>query len=73
MTNILNISQIIVTILMIIAILLQNRGSGLGSAFGGEGNVYMNRRGAEKTIFTVTIILVVLFLILGIVRIILGQ
>ena len=73
MTNILNISQIIVTILMIIAILMQNRGSGLGSAFGGEGNVYMTKRGAEKTIFIATIILVTLFLGLGILRIILGK
>jgi preprotein translocase subunit SecG len=73
MTNILNISQIVISILMIITILMQNRGSGLGSAFGGEGNVYMNRRGAEKTIFTATIVLVVLFLVLGVVRIVLGQ
>jgi len=73
MTNILNIIQIIISILMIIAILMQNRGSGLGSAFGGEGNVYSTKRGAEKTIFTATIVLVVLFLILGIIRVILGQ
>ena len=73
MTNILNISQIIVTILMIIAILMQNRGSGLGSAFGGEGNVYMAKRGAEKSIFIATIILVILFLGLGVLRIVLGQ
>ena len=58
---------------MIVAILMQNRGSGLGSAFGGEGNVYTTKRGAEKSIFTATIILVILFLGLGVLRIVLGQ
>ena len=69
MTSILNYAQIIIAVLLIIFILLQQRGSGLGSAFGGEGNVYMTKRGAEKTIFILTIILAVLFLALGIVRI----
>jgi len=44
----LDIIQIVIAILLIITILLQNRGSGLGSAFGGEGNIYMAKRGAEK-------------------------
>jgi len=52
---------------------MQNRGSGLGSAFGGEGNVYMTKRGAEKTIFILTIITAVLFIGLGVARIVLGQ
>lgn len=73
MTSTLNILQLVISLLMIIAILLQNRGSGLGSAFGGEGNVYLTKRGAEKTIFIATIVLVVLFLGLGAVRIIIGQ
>ena len=73
MTNILNYAQIIITILLIVFVMLQNRGSGLGAAFGGEGNVYMTKRGAEKTIFVLTIITAVLFLGLGAVRIILGQ
>ncbi len=62
---------IIVAILLIISILLQQRGSGLGAAFGGEGNVYMVKRGAEKIIFIASIILAVLFLGLGVVRILL--
>lgn len=73
MTNALNYTQIIITILLIVFILLQNRGSGLGSAFGGEGNVYMTKRGAEKTIFILTIITAVLFIGLGAARIVLGQ
>lgn len=72
MTNILNYVQIVTTILLIIFILLQNRGSGLGSAFGGEGNIYMTKRGAEKTIFILTIITAIVFLGIGVIRIVLG-
>ena len=62
---------IIVSILLIITILLQQRGSGLGAAFGGEGNVYMAKRGAEKFIFWASIVLAVLFMALGVARILL--
>lgn len=67
-----NIAIIIVSILLIITILLQQRGSGLGAAFGGEGNVYMAKRGAEKIIFWASIVLAVLFMALGVVRILLA-
>jgi len=67
---VLNIIITIVAILLVISILLQQRGSGLGSAFGGEGNVYMAKRGAEKVIFVVTIILAFIFLALGVIRLI---
>jgi len=63
------IIQLIVAILLIICILLQQRGSGLGAAFGGEGSVYRTKRGAEKFIFTFTIILVVLFLGLALINV----
>ncbi len=59
---ILGILQIILAILMVIAILLQQRGTGLSSAFGGEGNVYRTKRGLEKIIFIATIILAIAFL-----------
>ena len=65
----LNIVLIVVAILLIISILLQQRGSGLGSAFGGEGNVYMAKRGAEKIIFYASIVLSILFMGLGLARI----
>ncbi|PKM88662.1 preprotein translocase subunit SecG [Candidatus Falkowbacteria bacterium HGW-Falkowbacteria-2] len=55
------ISQIAVSIILIIVILLQNRGAGLGSAFGGSGGVYLTKRGLEKKLFTATIVLAVLF------------
>lgn len=61
MTTTLKIVQIILAVLLTAAILLQQRGSGLGAAFGGEGNVYRSRRGFEKILFIVSIILAVLF------------
>ena len=59
---ILSIIQGISAILLIISILLQNRGTGLGSAFGGEGNVYRTKRGMESVLFKATIVLAVIFL-----------
>ncbi len=58
----LSIIQIITAVLLVIAILLQSRGSGLGLAFGGDGNVYRTKRGVEKTLHLATIILSVIFL-----------
>lgn len=62
MNNYLNIAQIIISILLAAAILLQQRGGGLSSIFGGEGNFYSTRRGAEKFIFWASVILSILFL-----------
>lgn len=61
MSNIFKIFQIILALLLVGSILLQQRGSGLGVAFGGSGNVYRSRRGIEKLLFTATIIIAVLF------------
>ncbi len=59
---ILSIIQLVSAVLLIISILLQNRGTGLGSAFGGEGNVYRTKRGLESVLFKATIVLAVIFL-----------
>ncbi|MEK7614929.1 MAG: preprotein translocase subunit SecG [Patescibacteria group bacterium] len=59
--TILNIVQVVVSVLLIAAILLQARGTGLGAAFGGGGNVYRTKRGVEKKLFQVTIVLAILF------------
>ncbi len=58
----LNIIQIVLSIVLIAVILLQHRGSGLGAAFGGEGNIYRTKRGLEKSLHIVTVILSILFL-----------
>lgn len=46
---------------LIIAILLQQRGTGLSLTFGGEGNVYRTKRGVEKILFITTILIALLF------------
>ena len=61
MKQILPFVTIISSILLIITILLQNQASSLGSGFGGETNFYRSKRGAEKTLFMITIILAVVF------------
>ncbi|HBK34717.1 preprotein translocase subunit SecG [Candidatus Uhrbacteria bacterium RIFOXYA2_FULL_40_9] len=61
MDSILNIAQIILACLLIVAILLQARGSGLGAAFGGGGSVYRTKRGMEKHLFQATIVVAILF------------
>jgi len=61
MHTIINITQIIVSLLLIIGILMQQRGGGLSTVFGGDGSVYRTRRGVEKIIFIATIVLAVLF------------
>jgi preprotein translocase subunit SecG len=59
--------QIILCVAVIIFILLQVRGAGLGSAFGGSsaGSVFKTRRGVERLIFNLTIVFVVLFAIVS--------
>ena len=69
----LEIAQVIISILLIGAILLQGRGAGLSSIFGGEGAIFRTKRGIEKTIFVITIILAILFLGLGILNIIISR
>lgn len=56
-----NVIQIVLGVLLGVAILLQRQGAGLSGAFGGEGEFYHSRRGAEKFLFTATIILSILF------------
>lgn len=61
MERLLQIAQIVLAALLVGVILLQNKGTGLGGVFGGEGNVYRTKRGAEKFIFVSTIVLATLF------------
>jgi len=60
------ILQIAVSALIVIAVLLQNRGSGLSAVFGGGGSIYRTKRGLEKGLFVLTVILVILFIAIGV-------
>jgi protein translocase SecG subunit len=67
----LQIAHIVVAILLITVVLMQQRGSGLGDAFGGDSSVYTSRRGAEKLFFYLTIIFGVSFVALSILQLVL--
>ncbi len=66
MDVILGAGQVVVSIGLIAAILLQSRGAGLSATFGGDSSVYRSRRGIEKRLFQFTIALAVLFVIFSI-------
>ena len=70
MRNLLLWAQIAVSVLLIAAILLQQKGVGLGSAFGGSGQIYRSKRGLEKILFWATIILAALFVIAALISLI---
>lgn len=59
--NILTIIEMILGVLLVIAILLQQKGAGLGAAFGGGGGITSTRRGADLFLFRATIVLAILF------------
>ena len=61
-----NVAQIILALALIFAILLQVKGGGLGGIFGQPDTVYRTKRGVEKTLFQLTVVLVVLFVIITI-------
>lgn len=58
----LNLAQIAISIMLIVVILLQQKGSGLSGVFGGEGNFYRTKRGFERFLFIATILLATLFI-----------
>ena len=70
MVSFLPTAQIIVAILLVIFILLQQRGTALGSAFGGGGEFYTTRRGIQKKILWATVFLGVAFIVLALLNLI---
>jgi protein translocase SecG subunit len=72
MNNILNITEIVLAIALIVFVLLQRQGGGTASIFGGSGSEsYRTKRGAEKIFFYGTIISAILFVGIAIIRIVL--
>ena len=57
------VGQIIVSIALIAAVLLQARGTSLSGTFGGDSAVYRSRRGVERRLWQFTIILLILFVL----------
>ncbi len=67
MQTYLNVAQIVVSVALVLAVLLQVRGGGLGGIFGQADTVYRTKRGVEKTLFQLTVALIVLFVIISII------
>lgn len=60
--DIISIIQIAISAILVVSVLLQQKGSSLGSSFGGAGTSYHTKRGFEKMLFNSTIIFGVLFI-----------
>ncbi|HKS70246.1 MAG TPA: preprotein translocase subunit SecG [Ktedonobacterales bacterium] len=61
------IVQIIVAVALVASILMQARGAGLGSVFGGTGAVFKTRRGIDKLLFRITIVFSIVFALTSII------
>lgn len=59
--DLVQLAQIVISFSVGASILLQARGTGLSSTFGGESTAYRSRRGLERTLFRLTIVLVVVY------------
>lgn len=69
MNQILYYIQLAISVILIILIAIQQRGAALGSSFGGGGEVYSTKRGAQKKIYYATIAVATIFLALGVLNI----
>lgn len=63
-----NIIQLVSAVILIIAILLQQKGSGLSEVFGGSSNIYTTRRGIDRILHYTTIVVAVIFFGVSLVR-----
>ena len=68
MKNLIVVIQIIIAALLMAAILIQAKGTGLGSAWGGTGEFYRSKRGVEKILFITSIVLAVCFILISIIN-----
>ena len=63
-------AQIVISVAVTAAILLQARGTGLSGTFGGESTAYRSRRGLERTLYRLTIALAAAFVVLSVVSVV---
>lgn len=69
-SKIISIAQMVISVLLVLAVLLQSRGAGLSGTFGGDSAVYTTRRGSEKLLYWLTVLLALIFVGLGIANLI---
>jgi len=65
--DLLQIAQSVIAVAVGASILLQARGTGLSSTFGGESTAYRSRRGLERVLFRLTIVLATVFVVISLV------
>ncbi len=70
MATYLHIVQIILSAALVILVILQSKGGGLSRMFGSEGGVYKTRRGFEKTLFNITVGVIVAFFVFSLLSVI---
>jgi preprotein translocase subunit SecG len=68
----LNIVQIVISVILVLVILLQVKGGGIGGIFGQADTVYRTKRGVEKWLFWATIVLASLFIVVALVTLVAG-
>jgi len=74
METYLNIALIIISVLLVISVIMQSKGAGLGGLTGADtGSVFTARRGVERTLFKLTIVLSSLFFVLVLILVFLGK
>lgn len=73
MAGALNLIQIILSIVLILLILLQSKGAGFSGTFSSDSAIFRTRRGLEKTLFQLTILIAIVFLFVAILSALAGQ
>lgn len=68
--TIFNIAQIVLAVILILIVLLQQKGAGLSGVFGGSSNIYSTKRGIDKILHYTTIIVSILFFVLSLLRLV---
>ncbi len=70
----LDLIQIVISVALVILILIQSKGSGMGSLFGGgDSGVYTTRRGVEKTLFNLTVVVSLVFFLISTLNVIVAS
>jgi len=72
MENYLTVAQMVLSVALVLVLMLQVRGGGLGGIFGQADTVYRTKRGLEKTLFQFTIVLVVLFVTISLLMLVIS-
>jgi len=72
-SNVITVLQIVIAVLLVISILVQAKGVGLGATFGGEGSFYRSKRGVEKLLVYATVAFACLFFIISIVGVLISR